>query len=126
MQFETPNGTPFEISDDWWLFADMDSFNRNGGNYYPYPPECKDVRAEPLVDIEPPTRAPGVLWFKKYKLVPILLAFSSPECALPPVEVSSVALTGNYRFKVHNGFHRYYASVAAGYTSLPVVVREHD
>jgi hypothetical protein len=28
-----------------------------------------------------------------------------------------------YRVKVRNGYHRYYASVAVGFTKLPVVVR---
>jgi len=28
-----------------------------------------------------------------------------------------------YRVKVRNGYHRYYTSVAVGFTKLPVVVR---
>ena len=124
MRFKTANGIPFEIQDDWWVFAEMDGFTRNGGAFYPYAPGSEEVQIVPLVDIEPPTRALGVPPFKKYKLVPLLLAFSSPECALPPVEVCSVAPSGPYRFKVFNGYHRYYASIAVGYTALPVVVRE--
>lgn len=123
MRFERPNGIPFEIQDEWWVFAEMDCFTRNG-DAYPHASGCKEVQIVPLVDIEPPTRAHGVPPFKKYKLVPILLAFSSPECALPPVEVCTAAPSGPYRFKVFNGYHRYYASIAVGYTALPVFVRE--
>jgi ParB-like chromosome segregation protein Spo0J len=55
-----------------------------------------------------------------------LLAFVSPECALPPVEVIR-AFSGRYDLKIINGYHRYYASVAVGYTKLPVVIRPaHD
>jgi hypothetical protein len=35
-------------------------------------------------------RNSGVLPFKKYKMVPILFAFCSPECALPPIEVDAL------------------------------------
>lgn len=58
----------------------------------------------------------------KYKLVPVLMAFQSPECYLPPVELE--ALAGEpYRFRVLNGFHRFYASVVVGYASLPGFLR---
>jgi hypothetical protein len=67
-------------------------------------------------------RNSGVPPFKKYKMVPILFALSSPECALPPVEVDALAPAA-HRFRLHNGYHRYYASVAVGYPSLPVVIR---
>ncbi|MET4214486.1 hypothetical protein ABIB95_009345 [Bradyrhizobium sp. LA2.1] len=77
----------------------------------------------PLAHVEPPQRNPGVPMLKKLKLVPVLFAFLSPECALPPVEVYR-ATSGPYRFTLHNGFHRFYGSVAAGYTHLPVLIRE--
>ena len=126
MWFETPEAdVRFEIPDDWWHFAEMDRFFPNGGGFYPYTLTCvHEIEVVPLSDIEPPIRASGVPPFKKYKLVPVLFAFSSPECALPPVEVSVPASSERYHFKVLNGYHRYYASVAAGYTKLPVVVRQ--
>jgi 4a-hydroxytetrahydrobiopterin dehydratase len=70
-------------------------------------------------------------------MVPILLAFRFPGCALPPVQVRLKIPPDRYRFKVYDGFHRsrsvaifsrlpvvYYASVAAGFTHLPVIVLE--
>jgi hypothetical protein len=63
--------------------------------------------------------------FKKYKMVPILFALSSPECALPPVEVDRSVVPPTYQLKVHSGYHRYYASVALGYPLLPVTVRRN-
>lgn len=125
MRFGTRGGVPFEIPDDWWSFAEMGSFSAKGGGFYPYR-ECGDAQNIDVVllsDIEPPTRSSGVPPFKKYKMVPVLLGFLSPECALPPVEVNALPPSERYRFRVRNGYHRYYASVAVGYTKLPVVIR---
>jgi hypothetical protein len=124
MRFETPAGqVAFEIADDWWFYAEMDNFSAKRGRYYAYPPHAQGVDVVPLSDVEPPMRNSGVPPFKKYKMVPILFALSSPECALPPVEVGALAVRAAHRFKVHNGYHRYYASVAVGYPLLPVVIR---
>ena len=124
MQFKTPiTGTRFEIPDDWWSFAGMDAFTQRGGGFYPYQ-QCAgtvDIEVVPLTDVEPPLRDPGISPFKKCKLVPVLFALLSPEGILPPVEVF-LAPSGAYRFKVRNGYHRYYASVAVGFTKLPIVV----
>jgi hypothetical protein len=126
VHFETPGGeVAFEIPDEWWHFAEMDTFSSKGGRFYPYRPLTGDqeIEAVPLTDIEPPTRNSGVPPFKKYKMVPVLFALYSPECALPPVEVNALVAPAAYRFNVHNGYHRYYASVAVGYPLLPVVIR---
>lgn len=123
MQFTTPDGTAFEIPDDWWRFADMDGFAaRASGRFYPYAPAA-NVEVVPIEEVLPPRRDPGIALFKKYKLMPVLFAFQSPNCALPAVEVWRQK-TGPTRFKVKNGVHRYYGSIAAGYRHLPVVVGE--
>jgi hypothetical protein len=126
MWFETPDtGVRFEIPDDWWAFAEMDSFSLNEGGFYPYSFErAHEIEVVSLSDIQPPMRGAHTPPFKKYKLVPILFAFASPECVLPPVEVVALAPPGRYRFKVLNGYHRYYASVAVGYNKLPIVIRQ--
>ena len=72
----------------------------------------------------PPVRANGVPLLRKYKIVPVLLGYLSPECALPPVEVHLSKQPGPYRFTVYNGYHRFYASIAVGYPYLPAIVRE--
>jgi hypothetical protein len=121
MHFETSvTGARFDIPDEWWSFAEMDTFKRVS-EYYP-PPRDKDFELVPLSDVEPPMRNLGVPPFKKYKLLPVLFTFWSPECALPPVEVSPVT-GGRYHYRVCNGYHRYYASVAVGYTKLPIILR---
>ena len=90
-----------------------------------FPPSRRHAEFEtmPLDLIEPPRRARGIPLFRKEKLVPILLSFRSPECALPPIEVETLPEAGQYHFRVTNGFHRYYASAAVGYPKIPVLVR---
>jgi hypothetical protein len=123
MRFEVPGAkVGFEIPDEWWLFTEMNAFTPSGVFYQPSP-KYPDFDLVPITDIEPPTRDLGYQLFKKYKMVPVLLAFLSQERPLPPVDVVSIEPTGRYRLKVVNGCHRYYASIAVGYTKLPVVVR---
>lgn len=128
MKFRTSNSdVEFEIPDEWWSFSEMHSFQPNGGGFYPYPPELAErIQVVPLSSIEPPIRSEGIPPFKKYKLVPVLLAFQSPECALPPVEVERSTSSSQYQFRVRDGYHRFYCSVAARYSKLPVVIVESN
>jgi len=122
MLFEVPTtAVAFEIPDEWWDFCDMRSFKPQSA-YYPYDPSAESVEVLDLREVEPPRRDAGVVPFKKYKLVPVLLAFTSPECALPPIHAVKTALG----YAVHNGFHRFYASVAVGYKAIPAVVLAND
>ena len=111
----------FEIPQDWWLLCDMNTWNVSDYKYYPHNGSLRETKIADITHIEPPTRNSEIPLFEKYKLVPILLAFTSPECALPPVEVS-VSNSGPYKYTVTSGYHRYYASLAVGYPMLPVVV----
>ena len=110
MRFHTPgNAVTFEIPEHWWTFTEMATFCPDS-DYYPYKAQSESpVRLVPVPQIEPPKRNPGVQDFRKYKLVPILLAFRSPECQLPPVEVAPLEPAGSYSYRVVNGFHRFYA-----------------
>jgi hypothetical protein len=125
MKFETPFKHDFEIPDEWWEFCEMNSFSPSGG-YYPYKEGSSEVEIVCLSEIEPPQRSSGTAPFKKYKLVPVLLAFQSPECELPPVQVALKEKETQYKYFVKNGFHRFFASVAVGYKYLPVKITEHS
>ena len=120
MRFETPApGITFDIPNEWRRFADMAGFTPASEFY---PPNESPFEALTLAEVQPPVRFDGVPLFKKYKLVPVFFAFQSPECALPLVQVIELPEPGRYRYAVHNGFHRFYASVAAGYSHLPATV----
>ncbi len=125
MKFRTPRGdVEFAIDDRWWQFAEMDAFlNRRIGDYFPIPVgSAKSACVVEAFDVEPPARSAGVDSLKKYKLVPLLCALQSPECALPPISVARNSAGAPYAYRVTNGFHRFYASVAVGYPKIPVVI----
>lgn len=123
MKFKVPQSlVEFDIPDEWWSFAEMQTFEDHGGGYYPYSPVAADrVQVVSLSSVEPPTRSEGVPSFKKYKLVPVLFAFQSPECELPPIAVQRISSPSQYEFRVLNGYHRFYSSVAVGYSKLPII-----
>jgi hypothetical protein len=124
VQFRTPAGILFEIPDEWWACAEMEGFSRGGNQSYSCCPISDNVEIVPLAEVGPPTRSSGVPPFKKYKLVPVLFGFQSPEAPLPAITVLRKAPPDKYRYKIYNGYHRYYASAAVGYPSLPVIIME--
>lgn len=119
MTFKTPTGIEFQIADDWWQFADMDRFSRDGKRCYPTGTRT-GIELVQLSDVEPPSRLAGIEAFKKYKMTSLLMALSSPECAIPPIEVTRLPAGQPYRYRVTNGFHRYYLSAAVGFPMVPI------
>ena len=128
MRFQVP-GEPFhfQIDDADWLFAGMDQFLR-AVPFFLYPRGLDvpgvDLRIVPLTQIEPcAPRFERAKPLARERIVPILLAFRPQEGVLPPVQVER--LDGSrYSFRLVNGFHRYCASIAAGFTEIPVVTHE--
>jgi hypothetical protein len=110
----------YVIPADWLAFCEIDSWHPES-KCYPWS-GTQAVELLAIEDIQPPRRNPGMEPFHKYKLVPVLLAFMSPECALPPVIVELLPNGCGFRYRVTNGFHRFYASRAVGYVSIPAVI----
>lgn len=122
-KFIVPSSTAeFEIPDDWWQFCDMERF-RPATKFYPYSQRDPGVETVPIAEVRPPERDAGIVGFHKNRMAPILLAFTSDPCAVPAVPVRELAAGEPYRYEVLDGYHRYYASIAAGYTRLPVLIR---
>ncbi len=118
----------FEIPDSWWVEAGMPGFTPQRKAYNS---TTKATRVVSLRDIEPPFRFPEYPkdWrgFDRLRLVSILKGFVTdaqiepvPLVALPDEEFPP----SPFRFRVCNGLHRFYASVAAGFEGLPSVITE--
>lgn len=112
----------FEIPDEWWEEAGMRHFRREQPAYL----SSANAIAVPLTDIEPPMRLPGCTkdWqgFDRTRLVRVLRGFAEraiidavPLRAFPQYEFQSAP----FRYYILDGYHRYYASVAAGLDYLP-------
>jgi len=121
MQFTTPRGdVTFEIPDHWWEFAELPTFERASDSYLPKHGDGVDI--VPLVDIRPFRRDVATGGFRKYKIMPILFGLKSAEPTLPPVHLFRSDASDEYPFQLQNGFHRFYASIAVGYSSVPAFV----
>ncbi len=114
----------FEIPDEWWAKARMAGFVPLGKTYH----STATAVAVPLHEVEPPFRLPeGVLdWngFDRSRLISVLNGFVAAQEIAP---VSLLFLPSGdfppapFRYRVRDGFHRFYASVAAGFECLPAL-----
>jgi hypothetical protein len=127
MRFAFPHfPAEFEIPDEWWAEAGMPDFSRSRSAYRSPAP---DTIA--LDDIEPPFRRSNTPrdWrgFRRAELVSILKGFVADD-QIPPIELLELPplqdLSGDpFKFRVVNGYHRFYASIAAGFEFVPAITR---
>jgi hypothetical protein len=122
MVFNLPGKKPvdFEIVDEWWFAADMQNFTPNSESYCPQ--KKRGVLIVPIIDIRPPSRRPETPDFKKDRMIHILNGFRN-NGKIPPIEVMEIT-DPDYALKVYDGFHRFFASVAANFTKIPVSIIE--
>ena len=117
----------FEVPDEWWSEAGMVGFTPRARSYR----SALTANLIPLREIEPPFRFPEypLDWrgFSRDRLIAILSGIAAdaeidpvPVIEVPPTDVPPAV----FRYRVHNGLHRFYASVAAGFECLPVVIVE--
>ena len=127
MRFPMPNfPCEFEILDEWWIEAGMPSFTRHRPAY-----RSTTTNIVGLDDIEPIFRRLCTPrdWhgFRRDGLVSILRGFVADD-EIPPIELLILPvlhdLSGDpFKFRVVNGYHRFYASIAAGFAFVPATMR---
>lgn len=118
-----------EIPDAWWREADMTDFVPKTKCYRAKPSdkgesfEVAIVNVAPLHERKPPLfrddKEKGIC--ARERVVKILRGFVLDE-AIPPVGVWE-AQGGEHPYKLTHGAHRFYCSVAAGFTHVPAVKR---
>jgi hypothetical protein len=116
----------FELPDSWWADAGMAAFCLGAPSYRSSP----DALAVPLREVEPPSRNPEVMcdWrgFDRARMIRVLGGMAT-GAEMPPVSVVALPPADDpaapFAWRVCDGFHRFYASVAAGFEMLPVVIR---
>ena len=122
MRYAMPNfPCEFEIPDDWLTEAGVVGFIPTTAAYR----STSDAVLVPLAAIEPPYRVLAVPkdWrgFDRSRFISVLKGIVTaaeiepvPLLELPVFEFAPTT----YRFRVRNGFHRFYASIVAGFESL--------
>jgi hypothetical protein len=123
LYFDLPRGGRFPLLAAWWVEAGMNDFQRETEAYahsvYPA------VQLIALTDIEPPLLGPGRARLTDsgfdYDRMMLILRGIASKRIIPPVQMTDQQQQGEYRYKVYDGWHRFYASVAAGFPCLPTV-----
>ena len=119
----------FEIPDDWWNDAAMSAFKRCGLSYSGCPDPDRPLLPVIIVPIAairrgPRTRKGGD--FDQRRMTDILhgIAHGSriPAVAIKRLPDDAAPLS----HKLYEGFHRFCAAIAAGYTHIPAVVVDED
>ena len=92
-------------------------------------PTCPPVSSlVPLPKIEPLWRSlkDGIpeaqLFATEQRLVHILRGFRT-NAQMPPIWIYK-SRSGHYCYKIQDGVHRFYASIAAGFSHIPAIVME--
>jgi hypothetical protein len=131
MRYPMPNfPCEFEIPDDWPAEAGMTVFKPLSLAYRSTPcllaPHAA-VELVPLAAVEPPIRSVTVpkdgRGFDHDRLVRILRGFvdGAEIEAIPLFEPQRLSefTPHPYKYRTRNGYHRFYASIAAGFMCLP-------
>jgi len=115
----------FEVPDEWWAAAGMLGFVAPGPSYKVDPPLIDEVFTCPIAEVAPMIRQPQVVGdfagFGRDRLMDILRGFVA-DVLLPPVQVYRFDQVEGFRYRLHDGYHRFYASVAVGFSHLPAVI----
>lgn len=115
------SGQDFEIPDAWLTAAGVFGWIALAECYVATADSCHPTAVIPLDSIAPPVRDDGIRWFDKDRMVRILQGL---RCGtrLPPIEIHELPDELIFRYSIRNGFHRFYASAALGFTHIPVTV----
>ncbi len=105
-----------DMPDEWLLEAGIQAFIPTAESYKP---QGERFAIVPLSSIRPLKRAKG---FEEPRMIRILKAFKNYDC-IPPVEVVRIS-ESTYSYSLYDGYHRYWASIAVGFTKIPVTLWE--
>jgi hypothetical protein len=128
MRYQMPNyPCEFEIPDAWVTEAGMDGFSPTAQAYR----STLNAVLVPLREIEPPYRTPwtpkDARGFERARLVAVLngIATGSEIEPVPLLKLPSSELLSRapYGYRVLDGFHRFYASIVAGFECLPGMIK---
>jgi hypothetical protein len=111
----------FEIQDDWLPLLNIEApiglpaYVASSDPNYP----TQLIR---IKNLTPPSRAQGVVGLVKERAISISDAFRS-KCPIPPIEVHKPP--GTCHLVVRDGYHRFYLSVAFGFSHIPVSIKPY-
>jgi hypothetical protein len=121
----------FELDDEWWAEAGMQGFVPLYASYRVDPQAFpgKSVHEVRIDAVQPVRRrlSHGVFnddvetgLLAKDRVIRILRGLRTND-AMPPVEIVRISSESQYKYNLTHGAHRFYLSIAAGFTHVPAV-----
>jgi hypothetical protein len=121
--FNFPRGGAFSLPTEWWIEAGMDRFARGEDLSYSGRTQLTS-ELYPLTAIEPPHMGQrlrrGHGGFTQDRMMSVLRDIALRR-EIWPIEIIEGA-SGDYHYRVHQGAHRFHASVAAGFSHIPGII----
>lgn len=121
-----------ELPDEWWAEAGMDDFVPKGKTYCVQRFDSREVHEVSFEEVAPVCRDSGVGIFNdredvtaRERVVRILHGFQS-GASIPPIEIIKGKADDKYSYKLREGVHRLYCSLAVGFSHVPAVFRNLD
>lgn len=114
---------PFEIPDNWLTSTGADKFSPNLFAYRSSHDPNWPTIVVPVQSVIPPKRNTGIPNFDKTRMISLLDAIVR-QTEVPPLEVCERDAGLKAPLILLNGYHRFFASVALGFSMLPVSVRK--
>lgn len=123
-----------DLLDEWWNAAGMDAFQPRKGAYDSEPQHRnREVISVAIADVEPLERKLSHGLFNdssesgsaRDRVVSVLVGFRD-RARIPPVELDRLETRAPYRYRLRHGAHRFYCSLAAGFTHVPAIVYEPE
>ncbi|MGD0633003.1 MAG: hypothetical protein ABSA13_01810 [Beijerinckiaceae bacterium] len=125
----THHDLKIELDDAWWAEAGMTGFVPSGRSFCPnvQAAEGKVIFEARIDEVGSIRRNPGVGIFNdneeataRERVVRILKGFLE-GAAIPPVMLVKCTSNSDFRWKIGNGSHRFYCSLAAGFSHVPAI-----
>jgi hypothetical protein len=118
-----------ELDDAWWVEAEMTNFTPAS---HAFRPDLEKARGETIFEarideVAPLQRNPDVGIFNdneeataRERVVRLLRGFRE-GAAIPPVILIGQPATSSFRYKIGHGSHRFYCSLAVGFSHIPAI-----
>jgi hypothetical protein len=115
-----------DLNDEWWAEAGMHNFVPTARAYRSYR-DTVEVRIAGIGPVDLQRQLVGIFRDNadmgisaRERVLKILWGFRCGE-AIPPVEIIEGRASYGYRYKLTDGVHRLYLSIAAGFTHVPTI-----
>lgn len=125
MKFTVPDSIDsFEIPDEWWQAGNIGKQHLMSTHFeVEISPEIFNI---PISSLIPPKRDNGMAMFPDGDRVINLLNGMRNGDSIPPIMLWSKKKMNSESYMIRDGMHRFYLSIALGFTEIPALIDDND